>query len=369
MRILVITPYFYPHPGGSQRYIEELYGEVLRQHPDWEVDVLTYNTEKIVSQEKYRGMTIYRVGCIEFLRGQFALPNYFEIWRVLRKLKHRKYDVVNSHTRFFDNSWWAPLAAKYLGSKAVLTDHCAYHPAHKSGWVRKLAEGVDHVVIPLLSLMYNQVTVVSEATKRFLISHGMQREVQVVYGGVDPGSYKGMNVNRDNEVVIGFVGRMIPAKGPQLVVEAAKKLLGRYPKLRFVFAGDGELLTKLKKDESERMVFLGALDREKVVQLMKEMDICVLPSTHHEGLPSVILEAGAAGCAVVTTDRGGVREVIEEGKTGVIIEATVADLINKLEKLINDKELRRKLGKGLQKKVVTDYSWQRISEQYVKVLE
>jgi glycosyltransferase involved in cell wall biosynthesis len=369
MRILVITPYFFPHPGGSQRYIEELYGDVLRQHPNWQVDVLTYNTEKIGSQEKYRGMTIYRVGCIEFLRGQFALPNYFEILRMFRKLKHREYDVVNSHTRFFDNSWWAPLAAKYLGAKAVLTDHCAYHPTHKSWWVRKLAEGVDHVMIPLLSLIYAQVTVVSKATKRFLHSHGMWREVEVVYGGVDLELYKGTRVKRDKKVLIGFVGRMIPAKGPQLVVEAAKKLLPKYSQLRFVFAGDGELLVTLKKAESERMVFLGAIDREGVVQLMKEMDICVLPSTHHEGLPSVILEAGASECAVVSTDRGGVREVIEEGKTGVIIEATVEDIINKLEKLIVDKDLRQNLGQRLQEKVATDFSWKRIVEQYVKLLE
>ena len=75
IKILLISPYFAPHIGGSQRYMEELYVHLSEQFPHISVDVLTYNTTDSKTIEKYRGITIYRVPCWEILPGQFALPN------------------------------------------------------------------------------------------------------------------------------------------------------------------------------------------------------------------------------------------------------------------------------------------------------
>lgn len=182
-RVLVVTPYFYPHVGGSEKYIEQLYGKLMEVDSNMEVDVLTYDTEKRGKFEEYKGFSVYRVGCWEILKGQFAIPNYFELIGLAWKLKPKKYDVVNSHTRFFDNSWWAWLLARYLGAKSLLTDHCAYHPVHKSWLVRMVAKAVDKVMIPVLGKMYDQVSVVSRATKSFLGKNGMKRSIEVVYGG------------------------------------------------------------------------------------------------------------------------------------------------------------------------------------------
>lgn len=373
MHILVITPYFHPHTGGSQRYIEELYSELLNQNPGWQVDILTYNTDKAAKREKYLGMTIYRVGCLEILPGQFALPNYLELVKTLRALKKQRYTLVNSHTRFFDNSWWAPMAARYLNAIPVLTDHCAYHPSHPLVLVRLLTKALDHLVIPLLGKVYPHVTAVSHATSKFLSSHGLNKNPQVIYGGINPGNYQTHAQNRTipglgkvspQDIIVTFAGRLIPAKGPELLAETAISLQKNHPQFRFIFAGDGGMLAQLKsRYQHPRLHFVGQLNRSQMTKLLLDTDVLTLPSTHHEGLPSILLEVGAAGCAVITTDRGGVKELVESGKSGLIINPTHQSLNNALIKL-NDKKLRLNLGQNLQKKVYASFDWQLIAKKY-----
>src|SRR3990167_7935855 len=115
MRILVTTPYFYPHSGGSQNYIANLYSTLVKKHPEVKVDIVCYNTDKVSIRERYKNLNVYRVGCQEILPGQFALPNYLELLDLIKRLKkiNGRYDIVNSHTRFFDNYLWGPILAKY----------------------------------------------------------------------------------------------------------------------------------------------------------------------------------------------------------------------------------------------------------------
>jgi glycosyltransferase involved in cell wall biosynthesis len=87
-KILVITPFFYPHIGGSERYMEELYLFLRKDHPEIAVDVLCYNTNQVQKEENYQGMTIYRIPCWNILKDQFSLPNPLALLHFL--LKNRR---------------------------------------------------------------------------------------------------------------------------------------------------------------------------------------------------------------------------------------------------------------------------------------
>ncbi|OGV94272.1 hypothetical protein A3A66_04735 [Microgenomates group bacterium RIFCSPLOWO2_01_FULL_46_13] len=375
MRILVITPYFYPHTGGSERYIEELYHAARQLDQSIKVDILTYNTDNAKKTQHYRGFTIYRVNCWEILRGQFALPNYVELIKLARRLKANRYDLVNSHTRFFDNSWWTPLLAKYLGAKSILTDHCADHPTHPNSLVSMVAKGVDYLVTPLIVRFYDRITVVSQATKNFIAKLGV-KTATVIPGGINPqlfGKTTGNQMKQQlgigkTDIVITFVGRMIPAKNPGLVVAAAQTITARFPHTMFVLAGDGDLLAKLKKAATAKIIFTGNLSRSKVINLLKASDILVHPSVHHEGLPSVILEAAAAGCAVIATNRGGVAELIKPKRTGIIIKPTQKSLQTAVIELVNNSRQRGKLASALRKLVIENYNWKSIAREYLNLL-
>ncbi|MGE5042149.1 MAG: glycosyltransferase family 4 protein [Candidatus Levyibacteriota bacterium] len=381
MRILLITPYFYPHKGGSQQYALELYKTIMKQNKDIQVDVLTYNTDQSKSVEEYEGFTIYRVPCVQLLKGQFAIPHYWELRKTLNKLfRENRYTFVNSHTRFFESSWWAPYVASHFHTKSILTDHCAAHPTHKTKLVTGVSYVIDKFIAPLFLQKYDYITVTNKATQDFLSSL-ISKESEVIYGGVDTKLFK-PRTNRSkerkilgikkrfskNDVVVAFVGRMIYSKGPQILLEAAKKITKKYPRAYFIFGGNGSLYPELSAFQNDHIFFTGELTKEEISDLLAKSDVLVHPSLHHEGFPNVILEAGAAGCAVIATNMGGTYEIITP-RTGIMVKPTVSAVSSKLELLIKNGLQRRKLGNSLHKWVADNYDWKRIAKVYQKSMQ
>lgn len=342
MRILVVTPYFYPHLGGSERYIEQLYSTLIKIDKSIHVDVLTYNVCHVNSIEQRKGMTIYRIPGKELLKDQFAVPNYIALLKCLRTLKHQNtYNFVNAHTRFFESSWWALLVGHYFRATTVLTDHCADHPYHRSLFVRMIARIIDQVLIPWLGGQYSHITAVSQATKQFLINHGIASDKITVM----PNSVSGLTGKRVvKEHLVSFVGRAIPAKGKCLFEEAIKPLRQRYPDVQF-------------------QVITGK-SHEYVMKQLKKTAILIHPSRHHEGLPTVILEAGQCQCAVVATNVGGTTEVITNGITGILTKPSVFSIRHSIEKLLVDSALRQSLGRALQQRIRQTYTWDHTARLY-----
>ncbi len=380
MKILVVTPYFTPHKGGSQQYAEELHYHLMQADSSITVDVLCYNSDNAKAVEKYRGFTIYRIPCWQPLTGQFAIPNYITLFKTLKKLfKKNRYDLINSHTRFFESSWWTPFAAKFFKTKSLLTDHCAHHPTHTSPLVNTIARIVDTSLVPIITRFYDGVSVTNNATFEFVKSLGVHRP-HIIYGGVDTRYFSPRKRQseriiptttqslHEKDILVTFVGRMIPSKGPHLLFDAAKTVVKKYPQVKVVFAGDGIMRTRLSGKKAKNISFLGSLEKESVSALMANSDIIVHPSLHHEGFPNVLLEAGASGCAVIATNKGGTKEIIEHTKTGILVEPTVSSLTNALVSLIEQPTIRKKLGRNIRKKVFSTYDWKNIIVSYTNLI-
>lgn len=348
MRILVLTPYFYPHIGGNERYIEELYSELMRQNPEFQVDIITYNTEGAKKIEKHNGFNVYRVGCLEILPHQFVLPNYLELFFLLKSLKNRKYTHVNAHARFFDVAWWGWLVARYFGAKSILTDHCASHPRHNNLIVQTLAKIVDLVAMPLLYKLYEKITVVSQATKDFWIKQVKKTEKIVVI----PNSVKEtlLTNKKDNKhkFSVRFIGRNVATKGANIFDEAVKNLQYKYPEIVFERVSD--------------------LAHHEAMLLLQGTDILVHPSIHHEGLPTIILEAGLAKCSVIASDAGGTKELIKDGSSGLLVEPTAQKVALGIEKLIKDGAKAKQMANGLEQRIKRNYLWKETAKKYSKLL-
>lgn len=378
MRILLVTPFFYPHKGGSQQYAEELHATLMERNQNVEVDVLCYNTDGSKSVEKYRGFTIHRIPCRQLLKGQFAVPDYIALWKTLNKLfAKNRYDFINSHTRFFENSWWVPFIARYFKTKSVLTDHCASHPAHQKKLITYVSYVIDRLFVPLILPLYSEVIVTNKATQKFLKGFS-KKKTRIIYGGVDTKFFKAKGANRKrkilgkrfsrNDIIVSFVGRMIYSKGPQLLLKAAEDILKRNRNVYFIFGGDGELYKYISKKQNDRILFTGALEKKDVAALLSTTDILVHPSLHHEGFPNVILEAGSAGCAVLATNQGGTYELINED-TGIIVKSTAHDIKNKLRYLFKNREKRLLYGRNLRNLIEKSYDWEKIADDYKKFID
>jgi glycosyltransferase involved in cell wall biosynthesis len=122
-------------------------------------------------------------------------------------------------------------------------------------------------------------------------------------------------------LTVGFLGRLSPEKGTSELVDIGRALARRDPPASVVIAGDGperERLEAASADVSSGLSLVGTVT--DAAAFLAQVDVLVMPS-HNEGLPYVLLEAMAAGCAVVAFRVGGIPEVVERGDLGVLVEA------------------------------------------------
>ena len=381
MKILLLTAYFAPHRGGSEIFLETLGRRLFQEDETWTTDVITYNTEKVAAEENFLSNdgkkigTIYRLKTWEILRSQFALPNYFQLLGLIKKWQKNKvhYDLIISNTRFFDNSQWAPKIAKIFGAKSVLIDYCADHPNHENKIITKMAAIADNYLSYKLKDKYNLVIATSKATKEFLKKLNLQPNEQVIYNGVDEEFFIKAKAEKSvDKITITFAGRLIKNKHPELFLEAAINLLNKFPELEFNLAGDGPLLNGLRvkwktleKDKKKKIKNLGPLKREALAKLLWQTHLFVHPSTHSEGMPTVLEEAGFCGDVIIATPVGDAAEVVKNDLTGTVIseKPTANNIEEAIIKYLNNKNLIKTQSKNIQKIVTADFT---LKKQIVK---
>jgi glycosyltransferase involved in cell wall biosynthesis len=153
----------------------------------------------------------------------------------------------------------------------------------------------------------------------------------------------------DRDICVGFVGRMIPGKGPRTLFDAY--LLARDDRAfraKLVFVGEGpecpQLQTRIDQlGLREHVILAGELNG---LQAMSAFDIFVLPSLS-EAFPYVLVEALAMGLPVISTQVGGVSELVHEGCNGFVVKKSAPqEMAIALEKLLADSGLRRRMGEA-----------------------
>ncbi len=155
------------------------------------------------------------------------------------------------------------------------------------------------------------------------------------------------------------VGRLIPAKGHKYLLQAMPAVLAQLPKARLVVAGGGWLDGSLKKAAqdlgvSHAVSFLGS--RDDVPELLAAADIFVMPSLY-EGAGVALVEACAVGVASIATRVGGLPEVIEDGRTGLIVEPQSPDaLVSAIVRLARDPTMRAAMGSEARRHVKATFS-------------
>lgn len=166
--------------------------------------------------------------------------------------------------------------------------------------------------------------------------------------------------------IVGTVGRLHSVKGHRYFLEAAREVIKQYQSVTFLVIGDGELRESL--EEMTRVLGIKRYVRftghcENIVPLYSLMDIFVIASIS-EGGPITLFEAMATGCAIVSTDTIGLKDVIENGRTGFLVPAgDVAAIANRIGLLLgNDNRLREM--KVATRKVSTTFD---IAETIVKI--
>lgn len=248
------------------------------------------------------------------------------IVRISSYIKRNKVDILQTfHTA---SDLIGPIAAKLacVGVKMISSRRdLGYTKSHRHVQAQRIINKLIHGILAN-----------SEAVKSVVINQERfpEERINVIHNGIHVGRFanpvpekKQALIERlcvsGDQFVVGSVGNLRPVKGYRFMVEAAALLCPRYPKLMFLVAGEGEI-----KEELERLcVDLGVEKQFRFVGKVKEipeflscLNLYVQPSLS-EGFSNAILEAMAAGLAVVATSVGGNQEIIEEGKNGLFAKA------------------------------------------------
>lgn len=166
-------------------------------------------------------------------------------------------------------------------------------------------------------------------------------------------------------------GRLSPEKGFDLLVEAAASVLEKQPTAGFIHFGDGMERTKIEAAIRERNLgqrFVLAGFTEKLDRLLPTADLVVLPS-HTEGMPNVLLEAGAAGVAAVATRVGGTPEVVVDGETGLLVPpGRPSELATAITALLADDTRRAAMGRAARLRMYEQFSFDSQAKSYGRLL-
>ena len=164
-----------------------------------------------------------------------------------------------------------------------------------------------------------------------------------------------------------FAGRLSKEKGIEILLETASQLPNNY---HLLIAGSGPLEEKVRRlsDEKTNLHYLGYQSKQNMLSLIRGSDLLIQPSLE-EGISSTLLEAMACGTCVLGSDIEGISEVIENNKTGLLVEPNNSDeLLNKILYLLPKKEKRLSMAnEGLER--VKKYDWKIVGKLYLNFYE
>jgi glycosyltransferase involved in cell wall biosynthesis len=170
-----------------------------------------------------------------------------------------------------------------------------------------------------------------------------------------------------------FSGTWLNRKGVLDLVPAVERLLGRYSNLRFVVLNPGVPEAKVKacfaKAANPRVSCIQAEPETGIACAIAAADIFVLPSLF-EGTPLTLIEAMFGGLPIVTTDTCGMKDVIEDGRNGLLVPTRSPEaIVNAVERLFDNATLREQLGRAARSDAVKHYEWQSVAEPVRRLYE
>lgn len=256
--------------------------------------------------------------------------------KIHRIIKDFKPDII--HTHLFSLKYTV-LATLFSKKKIV---HTVHNEAKKEvGWFDRRFNNFFYKTGKVKPIALSEGICNSIKTEYHL------KEIPVVYNGVDLSNcIIKKNYASKKRLIILSIGRLTKQKNYERLLRAFAKLHNLYPDSLLKIIGIGELLETLKETakllEIENSVqFLG--EKSNVFPYLNEADFFCL-SSDYEGLPMVLIEAMGTGLPIVSTNVGGVSDLIDDEKTGLLCSCDDDDLFEKMSKLAGSIRLREKLG-------------------------
>lgn len=335
--------------GGAQSVLRELL--VAHKEKGDQVLVVSGSRGYLVDEAIKHGFNIKIVSTLGNTFNPFSIIRTF---RDIRKIaKDFSPQIISCHSSFAGFIGRLALGRKY---PTVFTAHGIAFTKGAPLWRKPIAIVAEFIA----SRFCKKIIAVSENDKKNIKKFLLLRDEKVitVYNGVSV--EENISTEKTNSIV--FVGRLVPPKQPEVLIQAFHILKNKgveLPKLSII--GDGtqrpdlEILIK-KLELSAHVHMMGECDSSIVRKTLRESSVFVLP-TLWEGFPVTILEAMSEGCVVLASDVGGISEAVSSD-VGVLVPRDSSPEIwaEVLEKILSDKPALQKMGENARIRVKNNFS-------------
>jgi len=363
--------------GGAQKYVFDLASEM----EDSDV-VVAYGEpfselNKKLKEANIRTIEIKNLGRNVNLLNELKVAK--SLWKILRK---EKPDVIHLNSPKIGGL--GGLLGRLIGIKTII------YTAH--GWTFNENRPFWQVILikyfSWLTMILSHKTIVIAQKEYDQVIHWpfvTKNKLKLIYNGVKPiyflnrdeaqGYFETCLPDRQDKIknedlVIGTISELHKNKGLKYAIKGFREICKKNNSAKFIIIGEGEdrkyLEKKVRKYGLDNKVFLVG-NITDASRYLKAFDIFLLSSLK-EGLPFVLLEAGLAKLPVIATKVGGIPEIIENGKSGILIKPKEDDDIEEaLKELIEDEEKREKLGENLHSKIKEKFSFEEMFEETKKL--
>lgn len=370
LKICLITPLFEPWlVGGAENYVIQLAYELVKHH---KVVVVTTvgpqvrkpNDSQIIKTIEFSPKNIeslYKILTERSIRqSKKALWHLLDIWNLttyksLKKiLKEEKPEIVHTNgIKGLSASTFSAIASLKIKHVHTLHDYelisrwAALFRNHKPisnfnffdsiyiKYMKRISSKVDVVISPSNFVMnFHTKLGFFKNSKKYVIPNGINVETK-------------LNAKESLNSEFLFIGHITENKGPQVLVNAFKKLKNSEAKLHIIGKGPYlEFIKKISKDD-QRIFCHGFVEKEKLEEIFDRCSYVTVPSIWYENHPLVLNEVMARGLPVIASKIGGIPEIVKDGYNGFLFEpgdsSSLGDIIGKA---IQDKKLFKKLSKN-----------------------
>jgi glycosyltransferase involved in cell wall biosynthesis len=364
---------FPPVPGGVGSYVYNLSKKLIEKgHKTTVITPLSF--KYALRQEIIDEIEIFRVPYLPVYPFHASLLGHF-VNKTFKSLEH-KFDIVHSHT---------PIPVPIKTSLPIITT--VHTPMKIDGRYHEV-DNLHSLAVKAQSLFFYPslelklfktsqiITTVSKTVAGELAEYGLDpRTITVVGNGVDENIFRSNPYRVDcTQPYVLYTGVLRARKGIFDFIKSAEYVTKEFPDVKFVVCGSGRLLNKSiayaqRLGLQKKVVFLGYIKKDRLISLFQNATAQVVPSLY-EGLPTVLLEAMSCSLPVVATNIGGNNEVISSGVNGFLVPPKRPDaMAEAVSRLLVDTDLSMKLGAAARETIERCYTWDRVTDRFLKCYE
>lgn len=279
---------------------------------------------------------------------------------IIKYSKKNSIQIIHSHHRYFDSLSW--ILKLFLPIKTVTSVHSKVNNkkflSYKAEVLIACSNSIKEHLNKNFNIPNNKIQVIYNSAETVNINNIRDKEELLQELNIPNGS-----------MIIGFIGRIdFNEKGLDILLEAFKELKQKFTNLFLILVGNGlnenEVRAFMKKNQLNAILIPAVLNVNDYLNLI---DIFILPS-RIEPFGIVIVEAGLMKKPVIASNVDGIPEILDDEKNGLLFESgNIEELKKQIISLYNDKELIKKLGGNLQKKILEYFTTDKIIPKYEQV--